>query len=352
MTSFFGVSRFATAALFLVTAASAGAASLSSQPFVTADAFAQVATMHRGVDVAWQPPWADKAAPQVQPKHFARLREAGFDAVQLALAPFSHMDASGRLDTAWLERLDSLVRAGLDSGMTIVLIEHDDAGCPEDPAACRQKLDGFWRQIGARYKDASAKLLFGIIIEPRNAFTLKQWNVELRKTLATIRQTNPARNVLVGTGALNGVDQLSALDLPAGDKHLVAVVYYFLPLEFTHQGASWNDATKNLSGVTWGSQADRAALAKDFAEYEAWSKAHHRPVFLGAFGAYEKAPAEDRVRWTAAAARTAEANGIPWAYWQFDNNFNVYDIDKDAWIEPILNALIPPEGAAEPQKMN
>jgi endoglucanase len=58
------------------------------------------------------------------------------------------------------------------------------------------------------------------------------------------------------------------------------------------------------------------------------------------------------VRWTAAAARTAEANGIPWAYWQFDNNFNVYDIDKDAWIEPILNALIPPEGAAEPQKMN
>ena len=40
-------------------------------------------------------------------------------------------------------------------------------------------------------------------------------------------------------------------------------------------------------------------------------------------------------------ARTAEAMGWAWAYWQFDSDFIVYDIDKDRWVEPILKALIP-----------
>jgi endoglucanase len=40
-------------------------------------------------------------------------------------------------------------------------------------------------------------------------------------------------------------------------------------------------------------------------------------------------------------ARTAEALGWAWAYWQFDSDFIVYDIDHDRWVEPILRALIP-----------
>jgi endoglucanase len=29
------------------------------------------------------------------------------------------------------------------------------------------------------------------------------------------------------------------------------------------------------------------------------------------------------------------------AYWQFDSDFIVYDIDKDTWVIPIKNALLP-----------
>ncbi|MGC9952969.1 MAG: glycoside hydrolase family 5 protein [Rhizomicrobium sp.] len=333
MTSFFGVSCFATAVLFLVTTASAGAASSSSQPAV--DPFVQTGTMHRGVNVvAWTPPWEDPARPRFEPKHFVLIRDAGFDTVVLILWPFSHMDASSRLDPAWLERLDKLVQAGLDSGVTVVL-------SPEDPATNRQKLDAFWRQIAPRYKDSPARLLFQILDEPEGASTPGQWNVELRKTLAIIRQTNPARNVLVGSLLINGDEDLSTLDLPAGDRHLIAVVHYFLPMEFTHQGASWVEATKNLSGVTWGSDADRALLDKNFGAFKTWSVAHHRPIFLGSFGAYDAGEIGSRVKWDWAVARAAEAHGIPWVYWQFDYNFNVYDVPKEEWVQPILKALIP-----------
>jgi endoglucanase len=347
MTPIFVVSRFATAVLFLVTAASAraaGGASLSSQTFAAIDPFVQTDAMHRGVNVvAWAPPWEDAARPQFQPKHFALIRDAGFDTVALVLWPFSHMDASGRLDPAWLERLDLLVQAGLDSGVTVVL-------SPEDPATNRQKLDAFWRQVAPRYKDAPARLLFQVLDEPEGAATPEQWNVELRKTLSVIRETNPSRNVLVGSLLINGDEDLSTLDLPAGDQHLIAVVHYFLPMEFTHQGASWLEATKNLSGVSWGSDADKTQLDKYFGRVKAWSVASRRPVVLGSFGAYDAGEIGSRVKWTSAVARAAEANGIPWVYWQFDYNFNVYDVPKEAWVQPILHALIPPKDAGAPQK--
>jgi endoglucanase len=44
-------------------------------------------------------------------------------------------------------------------------------------------------------------------------------------------------------------------------------------------------------------------------------------------------------RYTAAIARTAESLGWSWAYWQFDSDFILYDIDKEQWVDPILEAL-------------
>jgi len=66
---------------------------------------------------------------------------------------------------------------------------------------------------------------------------------------------------------------------------------------------------------------------------------HDRPVFLGEFGSYDKGDMESRTRYTAYVARTAEKLGFSWAYWQFDSDFIVYDIEKEKWVLPILNAL-------------
>lgn len=72
-----------------------------------------------------------------------------------------------------------------------------------------------------------------------------------------------------------------------------------------------------------------------------WSKKNNRPIYLGEFGAYEKAPLESRVAWTSTVAREAEARGWSWAYWEFGAGFGVYDRAKGEWRTPILKALIP-----------
>ena len=87
----------------------------------------------------------------------------------------------------------------------------------------------------------------------------------------------------------------------------------------------------------------------DDPEVRAWSDAHHRPIFLGEFGAYEKGDLVSRTRYDSFVARAAEMHGFPWVYWQFDSDFIVYDVGRDSWVEPILNALIPPKGNAAAQ---
>jgi len=112
-------------------------------------------------------------------------------------------------------------------------------------------------------------------------------------------------------------------------------------MDFTHQGAAWADR-KDKVGVEWlGTEEELSVLKRDFDKASSWAKQHDRPLFLGEFGAYDKAPMESRARYVASVARAAEQRGWSWAYWQFDSDFILYDIPRDSWIEPIRRALIP-----------
>jgi endoglucanase len=112
-------------------------------------------------------------------------------------------------------------------------------------------------------------------------------------------------------------------------------------MPFTHQGAYWAKDFKDLSGVTWtGTSEERSEIETKLKVAADWSKANGRPIFLGEFGAYDKGDMDSRARYTSYVARTAEKLGFSWAYWQFDSDFIVYNIEKESWVAPILNALM------------
>lgn len=289
--------------------------------------------MHRGMNILDDDPlWRDPALARFQPRHFAKLRDAGFDTVRLDLHLIAHPDA--------LPAIDRLVKAGLDAGLIIVLDMHEDQACANDAGACRAKLRAVWSTLASRYRDAPNRLLFELLNEPHGALTTAVWNTMLREILGVVRATNPTRNVVIGPANMSSTDQLHNLDLPEGDRHIVATVHTYTPVRFTLQGARWVPDAQE-TGVVWGSDTELAALVKTFDSVKAWSDGERRPVFLGEFGVYYKAPPEARARWIAAVARVAEAHGIPWAYWQMDTDFAAYDFDRDAWVAPVLKALVP-----------
>jgi len=304
--------------------------------------FDQVETMRRGVNiVGYDPLWNNFAKARFHERHFQQIQEAGFQTVRVNLQAFGHMDAKNRLDPAWLKTLDWVVKNALANDLTVILDEHDYEFCAQHADTCRTKLLAFWQQVAEVYQLAPPSVVFEILNEPNGELTDARWNALLKEALAVIRKTNPVRNVIIGPPFWNGIHALDKLDLPEDDRHLIVTVHYYLPMEFTHQGASWSKQTAHLSGVTWGSDAEKQRVVDDFAGVQQWSKAHNRPILLGEFGAYDKGPMESRVLYTSWLARTAESLGWAWTYWQFDSDFIVWDMAKDAWVEPIRKALIP-----------
>lgn len=307
------------------------------------DVFTQSRELGPGVNIlGYDRIWQDRAQGRFQPKYFRLLKEAGFQHVRLNLFPFRQMEATNHwaIQPVWFETLDWVLQLAREQQLKVILDLHEFTVIGEDPAAHKEQFLAFWRQLATHCQDAPPDVLFEVLNEPSKKLTPELWNTYFREALALIREKNPTRTVVVGPGSWNSLDHLAELDLPA-DDHLLVTIHYYQPFRFTHQGASWAGMT-NQTEVAWnGTDAERAAIDHDFAKADAWAKAHHRPLYLGEFGAYDRAPMASRARYLDAVARAAEARGWSWCYWQFARDFYVYDTQRDAWVEPILHALMP-----------
>jgi endoglucanase len=299
--------------------------------------------LRRGINVlGYDPIWRDPAKGRFQEKHFRAIRDGGFDFIRVNLHAFRHMNPSGEIDKAWLERLDWVVANATKAGLAVILDEHDFDACSKDPAMCRVALGNFWKQVAPRYRRAPPGVMFELLNEPHASLDAPAWNQLLVEMLAIVRKTNPNRTVVIGPTGWNNMNALATLRLPDEDRNILVTFHYYEPFRFTHQGASWTDMVA-VKGIGWGSGEDRERLAADFAKVADWSRRNRRPILLGEFGAYDKSgtPMELRAAYTSAVAREAEKNGFSWAYWQFDSDFVAWDMGKDGWVEPIRGALIP-----------
>jgi endoglucanase len=307
------------------------------------DAFEQNRRLGRGVNIiGYDPLWRSRDQGRFQEKHFQLLKDAGFQSVRVNLHAFGHMDSAKdwALSPQWFETLDWAVTNATAEGLQVILDCHEYNRMGEDPEANKERFLSFWKQLSAHCRSAPNSVLFEILNEPNKKLTPALWNQYLHEALTIIREDNPTRTVVAGPAFWNSVDHLQELELPAEDHHLIVTVHYYKPMQFTHQGAAWTNQ-KDKTGISWGSESERKAVQDDFAKVTAWAKEQGRPIFLGEFGAYDKAPMDSRISYTDFVARTAEASGWSWAYWQFDNDFILWDMKADRWVEPILHALIP-----------
>ena len=311
-----------------------------------ADAFEQNRKLGRGVNIiGYDPIWRSREKARFKEKHFQLLKQAGFDSVRINLQVFNRLNATNHYEipAVWLAVADWAVANTHSNGLMAVLDLHEFLPMGTDPEANREKFVATWRQLSTHFQNAPDDVLFEILNEPSQKLTPALWNQYLAEALAIIRETNPRRTVVVGPGFWNSIDHLRELELPVADTNLIVTVHYYKPMSFTHQGAAWAKEFKDKIGIEWpGTETDLEIIKKDFDKAQLWAKEHHRPIYLGEFGAYDKGPMDSRVRWTSSIARAAEARGWSWAYWQFDSDFILYDIPHDQWVEPIRDALAPP----------
>jgi endoglucanase len=280
----------------------------------------------------------------LEESYFEAIAKAGFGHVRIPVRWSAHaqVEAPYTIDPEFLNRVDWAVDQALSRGLVAVVNIHHFAGMDDAPDENEPMLQALWSQIAEHFKDRPETLVFELLNEPHGKLTDERWNRIIPGLLATIRKTNPGRAVIVGPGGWNSLDHLAKLELPATDRHLIVTFHYYNPFHFTHQNAEWVEGSASWKDTSWtGTPEQIEAIARDFDAAAAWGRKHDRPLYLGEFGAYSKAPLPERVQWTEAIVKAARSRHFSLAYWEFCSGFGAYDPAAHHWREPLLKALDP-----------
>jgi endoglucanase len=197
-----------------------------------------------------------------------------------------------------------------------------------------------WQQLAEHFQARSPQLVFELYNEPHGRLNGEPWNVLAARALQVVRLTNANRVVVIGPTTWNSASDLQLLKLP-NDANLIATIHNYSPFSFTHQGAAWINPILPV-GVTCCNAAQQAELTTPVADAKAWSTAKGYPVFVGEFGAYDKADDASRIDFNRKMRQAVESRGMTWAYWEFANGFGVYDPATLTFRQGLLASLLGP----------
>lgn len=258
-------------------------------------------------------------------------------------------DATARIDPAFFDRVEKTVDRLLARGASVLLNIHhyrqfdgdplDPGETAVDPAVVDVRFLALWQQIAERFANRSPALMFEIYNEPHGRLE-PLWNDLLSRALRVIRQRNPERVVVVGPTEWNSANALPRLVLPP-DRHVALTVHHYEPFNFTHQGAEWVSPMKPL-GTDCCNAAQQALMLRLLDLAAADAQRRQRPMLVGEFGAYSKAPLASRVAYLRLMRSAMEARQMPWMYWELASGFGVYDPMARAMRRELYEALYGP----------
>lgn len=276
-------------------------------------------------------------------EYFQLIAEAGFTNVRIPIRWSAHAGQSAphTIDPDFLARVDWAVEQALTNDLHVIINVHHYDGMMQEPDAHQERFFSIWRQLAEHYRDQPPQVLFELLNEPHANLLAFRWNKILAETIGIIRESNPARILIVGPTGWNNTNDLPSLELPEEEQQLIVTIHQYEPFRFTHQGAEWVDNSTPWQGTTWeGTETEQRQIVNILDRAASWAERNNRPIFLGEFGAYSKADMDSRARWTAFVARSAEERNFSWAYWEFGAGFGVYNRSRSEWNEPLRKALL------------
>ncbi|PIS29547.1 MAG: endoglucanase [Candidatus Marinimicrobia bacterium CG08_land_8_20_14_0_20_45_22] len=279
----------------------------------------------------------------IQDSYFDTIKSAGFNAVRIPIRWSAHAaaDSPYTISPVFMNRVRHVVSTALTKNLAVVINIHHYDEIFQSPSVHQARFLSLWRQIGVQFKDASNHLVFEILNEPHDQLTASLWNEYLSSALAVIRETNPHRTVIIGVAEWGGLAALNKLSIPESDTNLIVTLHYYEPFSFTHQGAEWVTGSNEWLGTTWmATTTEKSNLEENFDQIKVWADDHHRPIFIGEFGAYSKADMTSRALWTQYVVSACQERDFSWAYWEFCSGFGAFDTKTGTWRQSLLNALI------------
>ncbi len=283
------------------------------------------------------------------------VKAAGFNAVRIPVSWTDHMDDSGNVEAAWMDRVKEVVDYAMDDGLyTILNVHHDDYTWIHPVYAEEEtvtaKFVHLWEQIAERFQDYDTHLLFEGLNEPRMVGSANEWmggtdeerdviNHLLQKFVDTVRASggkNPERTLVVTTHAASITDAaLNGFVLPS-DDNLILSIHNYAPWQF----ATIIEGQENQNTVF--DSAGEAELNSEFDKLYDKFVSKGIPVIIGEFGAENKDNSADRARYYSYYIQAAAQRGIPCFIWDngLSDSFGLLDRAHLSWFDGnILNGI-------------
>jgi endoglucanase len=330
------------------------------------------ATFKRGVNVSH---WLSQnygerpyAADWFTEEDVAWIAKQGFDHIRYPIDGRIWLLEDGSIDDSKVVPFERALQWTREHGLGAVLDMHFLPGASFDPGAqeaavftdraLQERVAEFWRRVARRFAKEGEYLRFEILNEPV-ALENQQLNPFNARMLAAIRESNPTRVVYITSNRWSGFGTVNDVVVPP-DPNVAITLHFYEPMIFTHQRASWTNFPPDMPVVPFPGRvpnlhgkipADHFAIGTSeteltvaeidaaFARVAEWVEvnAPGREIYIGEFGAYDRAPADSRRRYVAAVVAAAERHGWGWAVWDYQGGFAVRDAKGGATV--ILEGL-------------
>ena len=282
----------------------------------------------------------------IQESYIQAVKDAGFNSVRLPVCWSAHTEnyPPYTIDQIFLERVKEITDWCFDRDlMVIVTIHHfNDLYDYPDSSIFRSMYFAIWEQLTGYFMNYNHdKLIFEILNEPHNNLTADKWNALLAEILEEIRSKDTDRTIIIDVPDWAHHRSITKLVIPEEEKNAIISIRYYLPYEFTHQGAHWAAGSEKWLGTSWtGTNKEKSTVNKDLKFVKDWAEQHNRPITVGEFGSIIYADGNSRVTWTKYVRTKFEENGFSWCYFDFGVLFKVYNIEDNTWDEELRVALL------------
>ena len=292
---------------------------------------------------------------------FRIIAAEGFDHVRIPVGWHHYTGPAPdyTIKEAFFERVEQQLDLAMRHQLGVVINVHHFDEFLENPAEEREKLMKIWEQIASRFKDRPLTVAFEILNEPNGAADASVMNDVYLEVVSRIRKIDPQRLIMIGPDEWNSVRGLENLRVPDDDR-IAVTIHCYEPFLFTHQGATWTPGMAEISGVTFPAPGKQTIelpadapewVAEQVHEYNRlvrrqetrepafvsllkeaarWGKEHHRPMYVGEFGAVLAADPESRARFYRQFRLTAERLGMGWCIWDWKAGFQYWNRDTQS----------------------
>jgi endoglucanase len=313
--------------------------------------------------------FTNSAAAKKKEIEFANISRAGFKTVRIPInfgawasyeKPYRWSSPEGP------EIAERFIKAALDAGLIAIIdLHHVEMDRSINGGDSTERIVWLWKEIAHRYRDLDPeKVLFEIRNEPHD-IEAKAWRKQAEAVIKVVRDVAPNHTLIVGFHDWNS-RQAMIDSKPFDDDNIIYTFHYYDPFIFTHQGATWSSpGLSDLKQIpfpargkaitvpekakgTWIAEriaayredSDASKMFSDLKAAKAWSEKHRVPIFLGEFGSFGKNTSlADRCRHAEAVYSALGKLGIPNAWWEWDQGFNMYD-EGTTSIAPCMHKAI------------